>query len=663
MAEMFDVLLVESNPQGLRNLAGHLADDNLSVTTALSVRETYSQVIRKDFDLIVLSIHFPNMEGFSIASKIRNRERSGKTPILLLTSGDEEEPLVTRGYPLGMVDHLTMPVSPSLLKAKVKMWVELSRRFRKQGAPARQAEAGNAASHTEGSSLHSEESRFRQAVEGAQDSAILWLNAQGLIVNSNSAAKRMLGYAEQELQGMSASRLFIPEDRDAGIPEEERRLAVEHGQGVDERWHQRKDGSRFWAVGLVTPLWKGPGEVEGYIKILRDRTDQKLAFDLARDTEERYKQLLDSTAEGIFGIDLNGHCTFANASCLQLLGYPDEPAMLGQSIHHIIPHGGPDGAPCRDQECPIISAIRNGEESHGEDSFQRSNGSRIPVEFRTHSVRFEGNVIGAVVTFLDISERKRTEALLQAAESRNRQAQRIESIGRLAGGVAHELNNDLTAIIGFGELLRDHLDEGSPILPGIDEILRSGKRAADLIRRLLAFAGKQVLISKPIRLDVYFQESFPHFQRVAGEKVRLSLDLDPDLPQVYADPDQLEQSLISILANAVEAMSDGGDLVITGRTLVLANPLEAERISVRPGTYACLSISDTGHGMPQELQEKLFEPFFSTKTMGKSVVGMGLPSAYGFIRQSGGAIHVESEPGRGAAFKIYLPTVPISKNH
>ncbi|MDB5102497.1 MAG: sensor hybrid histidine kinase [Fibrobacteres bacterium] len=654
MTDTFSILVVESNPQGLQHLVGILSGAEYSVTTAVSARQAFSLLFSQSFDLILLSIQLPNADGLSIAAQIRNREQSRTTPILLLSPPDGYDSLAATGFAMGNVDFLAKPVPSELLLSKVKIWVERAKEFRKDADPS--GPRGTPPTAITESNLKDQDSRNRAAIDGMQDTAILWEDSNGFVVASNSQVRRILGYQEREILGMHASEFFSREDRDAGVPEWELRTAIEKGRALDERWHIRKDGSRIWGVGLVTPIWNGPGELEGFIKILRDRTDQKITEDLALDSEERYKRLLDSTVEGIFGFDLNAMCTFANVSCLSLLGYPDEQGILGLDLHLIMPHGPAEGRPCQGRDCVMVSAIQEEREIHREGEFKRANGQMFPVEYRIHTVRTTGAVIGAVVTFMDISERKRTEARLKAMERRFAQAQKLEAIGRLAGGIAHELNNDLTAVIGYGELLLDRIDDPLLVRPGLMEILQSGKRAADLVRKLLAFAGKQPIVPRPIQLESFLKERFPRFREAAGDRVQLSLELDPDLPQVFSEPTHLEQAILSILANAREAMAEEGSLSISARKQDLSDPAAAESLLVRPGIYDCVSIQDTGRGIPVEIQERLFDPFFSTKEMGRFAVGLGLSSAYGIIHQCGGTIHVESRPGEGSAVQVYLPT-------
>ncbi|GEM_PF-5309786 len=657
MPDAFRILIVESNSQGAQKLADLLSEKDTFITTAVSARYVFTELFRQNFDLVILSAQLPNVDGITLALQIRNREQTRNTPILLLDSKERNESWVSKAHLLRNVDRLIKPVSPEFLRAKVNMWIENSRKSQKEPdtssiivAPVGQ------------SNLESQESRNQAAIEGMQDTAILWTNADGIVVGSNTQVRRILGYEEQEILGVPSSDFFSLEDKQAGVPEKELREARENGKGLDECWHVRKDGSRFWAVGLVTPLWKSAGELEGYIKVLRDRSDQKIKDDLARDTEERYKQLLDSTVEGIFGFDLNGMCTFGNTSCLKLLGFTDEQELLGLDLHEIIFHRLRDGHPCQGTDCPIIAKVLAGEESHGEAEVRGSGGKLLLVEYRIHPVRTDGTLIGAVVTFMDISERRRSEERFKAMERHVRQAKKLESIGRLAGGIAHELNNDLTAVIGYSEILLHRLENPNLVRLSVEEILQSGKRAADLVQKLLDFAGEQPIAAKPIPLESFLEERMNLFREAAGEKIQLSLELDPNLPQVYTEPEKLEKATLGIISNAREAIAGEGALCIFASRVDLSDPAEAEKVLVRPGVYACLSIRDTGRGIPEETQERLFDPFFSTKEMGRLAVGLGLSSAYGFIKQSGGTIDVESEPNHGTVIKVFLPTEPPSSH-
>ncbi|MBI2832974.1 MAG: response regulator [Acidobacteria bacterium] len=234
------------------------------------------------------------------------------------------------------------------------------------------------------------------------------------------------------------------------------------------------------------------------------------------------------------------------------------------------------------------------------------------------------------------------------------QRQRMEAIGRLAGGVAHDLNNLLTAILGYGELLLDQLDEGDPRREDVDQIRSAGENAAALTRQLLAFGRRQVLNPVVLRLDETVSGMEKMLRRVVGEAVRLRIVADPHQEAVKVDPGQAEQIIMNLAVNARDAMPRGGELVIETRNVTIGPDEPAVAGQMDPGTYGLLRIADSGTGMSPETKAHIFEPFFTTKEQGKGT-GLGLSTVYGIVKQSGGYIWVESEPDQGAVFSVYLP--------
>jgi len=256
----------------------------------------------------------------------------------------------------------------------------------------------------------------------------------------------------------------------------------------------------------------------------------------------------------------------------------------------------------------------------------------------------------------DITSRRRMEEEREKLQAQFMQAQKMESVGRLASGVAHDFNNLLSVINGYSELAIDRLEEGDPLLANLQEVRRAGGRAASLTRQLLALSRKQVLSPEVLNLNGVIDNVEKMLRRLIGEDVTLATNLAEDLGMVKADIGQLEQVLMNLTVNARDAMPRGGKLSIETRNIMVDQHLAARRPGMAPGPYLLLTVSDTGTGMDRETQDQIFDPFFTTKEQGKGT-GLGLSTVYGIVKQSGGHIEVYSELGLGTTFRIYLPRI------
>src|SRR5262249_38022990 len=263
---------------------------------------------------------------------------------------------------------------------------------------------------------------------------------------------------------------------------------------------------------------------------------------------------------------------------------------------------------------------------------------------------------GIVLSSRDVTRLRNVEESMQKLEEQFRQAQRMEAVGRLAGGVAHDFNNLMTAILGYAEILAGKIPATSPLQDEVEEIRRAGQSASELTRRLLAFSRKQLLEPRVLNLNDVGASLRSILQRLIGENLTLVTNFERRLGNIRADAVQIEQVILNLVVNARDAMPDGGTVTSETRNVELDGEYARRHIHVEPGPYVQLSVTDTGIGMDGETASRVFEPFFTTKEPGQGT-GMGLATVYGIVKQSGGAIWVYSEPGRGTTFKVYLPRV------
>jgi PAS domain S-box-containing protein len=377
----------------------------------------------------------------------------------------------------------------------------------------------------------------------------------------------------------------------------------------------------------------------------------------AHETSRAYTELiLDSAGDGICGVDAAGVITFMNPSGARALGWT-RGELVGRPIHDALLPRAPDGTPARFEASAIYGTCTDG---HARDLkaqvFLRRDGSSVPVDYVATPFRQRDRIVGAVITFRDISERMQADEAQAQLEVQLLQSQKMEAVGRLAGGVAHDFNNLLTVIIGRAQLVFRSVEPQHPRYADIELIQKSANRAAALTRQLLAFSRKQVLQPKVLSLNEVVDDLEPMVRRLIREDIELVTALAPDLGQVTVDPHQMEQVVVNLAVNAVDAMPHGGRLTIETTNIELDGAYAIKHVGMEPGAFVMLAVSDNGHGMDADTRARIFEPFFTTKEQGKGT-GLGLSTVHGVINQSGGHILVYSELLRGTTFKIYLPRV------
>ena len=397
--------------------------------------------------------------------------------------------------------------------------------------------------------------------------------------------------------------------------------------------------NRDRALAALAFLAVVAASVFAWVLLLRKRVGEQTAA-IALE-EERYRSLVDHAPDIVFASGLDGHLTSVNPAAERLLGYT-EAELLGRNIWDLLP------AAQREQAREHARRLIEGE-SPGplECEVQTKGGGTLIVEGNLSVIHKDGKPVTVHGILRDATERRRLEDQLL-------QAQKMEAIGRLAGGVAHDFNNLLTVINGYSDMFLKDLAEDDPRRPGIEEIRDAGERAAALTKQLLTFGRRQISRPRALDLNALIHGAERMLQRLIGEDVLLETNFDPALAVVEADPGQMNQLLLNLSVNARDAMLDGGRLSIA--TANASFDAETAPPGCQPGDYVKLTVADTGAGMDQETMQHLFEPFFTTKANGLGT-GLGLATVYAIVKQSGGSIHVDSEPGKGCRIEIHLPRV------
>jgi PAS domain S-box-containing protein len=517
------------------------------------------------------------------------------------------------------------------------------------------------------------ESFFGLLAAEARDYAIVSMDRDRRITAWNAGAQRVLGYSEEEILGKSGDIFFTPEDRAQGAPEQEFAKAFATGQATDDRWHLRKDGSRFYASGILRPLPKRPGA--GAYKIFRDITERKKTEAALRENAQRLRLLFENVREyALFQTDREGHITSWNPGAERLFGYRHE-EIIGKDAAILLTPAD-RAARVFDQEFAKVEQTGHLEVAR---SLARKDGSQFWARWVTEAIRDEqGAMVGFVKVLRDETERKRAEddlrnsreslsqlskgleqevakrtEELRSKERQLNESQKLEAIGRLAGGVAHDFNNLMTGIFGITQEVKGSLTAEDPRQADLQEIIQAADRAFHVTRQLLTFARRDM--AQPRRVDVnqVVRDVTRMLNRLLGEDIALEISLGE--PQfVKMDSGHLEQILINLAINARDAMPNGGTLSLTTRRAQVGEETPKGQFVLKPGPYALIEVSDTGEGMDPEVMAHIFEPFFTTKEREKGT-GLGLSTVYGILQQAGGDIRVESQRGKGTRFWIHLP--------
>jgi two-component system, chemotaxis family, CheB/CheR fusion protein len=486
--------------------------------------------------------------------------------------------------------------------------------------------------------LRSSEERYRMLFETAYDMVLMLDAATGRILGANPSASKLSGFPRNELLGKGLWELgpFGSEAdclRALGNLKHANRL---HYANVPIRTRE----GNLREVEMINNIYSSNGQLVVQCNI-RDITERRRA-----DRElKMFKFICDQSNDPYYLMQRDGRLVYVNLSAYSRLGYTEsellamamqdvDPDLAGGKIENLFDQALHDRVP------PFESKhVTRAQEE-------------VPVECLVTGLKYEGDSYLLLVA-RETTERIKAQAALQASEDRLRQSQKMEDIGKLAGGVAHDFNNLLTAINGYTEICQAQLRPEDPLQENLREIRKAGERASSLTRKLLAYSRKQVLAPKVFNLNFVIADMQHMLTSLVGERIKIVTELEPGLEQVKADTGEVEQVLLNLVVNARDAMPEGGTITVETRN-VEAGGTDEKADGVSEGTFVMLSVTDTGTGMDEKTKHRIFDPFFTTKDVGKGS-GLGLSMVQGMIAQSGGHIELDSELGKGTSFRIYLP--------
>ncbi len=484
-------------------------------------------------------------------------------------------------------------------------------------------------------------------------SPVFFKDDNGIYQDCNDAFCAYLGIPKERVVGGTVFDI-APPDLAAIYHRADIDLMKQHGTQVYEAAVRYADGTNHDVLFYKSAILRTDGSLRGLVGIMLDITERKHAESALRNSEELFRLLFEKSGDANLLLD-GSMFVDCNEATVRMLDCGDKNYVLNAHPADISPEYQPDGRRSSEKaEAMIALAFKRG--SHRfEWLHRRGDGGVLPVEVMLTAIPMHGKWL-LHTAWRDISDRKRAEEEKERLAQRLLESQKMESIGRLAGGVAHDFNNLLTPIMGYAEMLRTSFPPTDPRYRRITGILDAAVKARDLTRQLLAFSRKQVLDMKALDLNQVIEAFGSILERTIREDVTISMRLDPNLGSILADRLQIEQIIMNLAINAQDAMPAGGSLMIETANVTLDGTIARGAEDVPGGACVMLSVSDTGHGMDADTLNHIFEPFYTTKDQGKGT-GLGLATVFGIVKQHGGNILVYSEPDTGTTFKVYIPRI------
>ncbi|MDD5307454.1 MAG: response regulator [Deltaproteobacteria bacterium] len=619
------VLLVEDNPGDARLIEIALCDParaDCVVERATTLAAGLERLAKGGIDAVLLDLGLPDSVGLETFARVR-REFSD-APIVVITGNDDERAAL-EAMRHGAQDYLVKgSVDGVLLARSVRYAVE---RKRLEEA------------------LRKSEELLRTVLNNAPIT-IFAVDKQGLFTLSEGKSLDTVRLKPGENVGTSAMDLYeslpviLPDGKTICGQEVIRRvMAGETLAGITELRGIQFDNQ-------FVPYRDAQGQIIGMIGVATIITERLHAESALRESERKYRELFDNAGEAILIADAE--------TAIILDANKAAEALLGRAKHEIVGINRLDIHPAgraSDYREEFELHVRLGHVTDMESEIIRKDGTIIPVRISAKVIDLEGRKVIQGI-FTDVTERRRAEEEKSTLAVQLQQAQKMEAVGQLAGGVAHDFNNILSVVLTYADFIMDEVPEGSPIRGDVDEIREAGERAAALTRQLLAFSRKQKAQPRLVDPNQIIRTLAKMLRRLIGEDIALDLDLDDNTGRALLDPTQLEQILVNLTVNARDAMPQGGRLAMSTRNVWLDGDAAAVRPGLSAGSHVEIAVCDTGTGIPAEVLPRIFDPFFSTKGKG---TGLGLSIVHGAVAENHGHVGVSSEPGAGTTFKVLFP--------
>ena len=610
------VLLIEDNPGDARLIEELLSDRvsfQIEVTQRLS--DGLEALSTGRFDVVLLDLSLPDSSGLSTLTKTHSQAH--QVPIIIMTGlGDEK--LAVEAVRKGAQDYLVKgEIDENVLPRAIRYAIE------RKGAE---------------KILRESEEKYRTILESIED-GYFEVDIRGNFTLFNDSLWKTHGYSKDELIGMNYRRYMDRENAKKVYQAFNKVFSAGKPARVFDWEVLRKDGTKRHVEASISLMKDAEGQPIGFRGILRDVTERKQMEAELRQTRNFLQNIFNSSIDGITTADLRGNAIYASPRTRDILGYKQK-EIIGKKVYAFYGNG------IEDAKTIMKELTEKGELKDHEMKLVRKDSELIDINLSASLLKNDkGEVIGTLGIYRDITEKNKLLAQLG-------QAQKVEAIGTLAGGIAHNFNNLLMGVMGNTSLMLLEIDSAHPSYERLRNIEKSVQSGSKLTGQLLGYAREGRYEIKPMSLNQLVQETSDTFATTKKE-IRVHRELAQDLFGINADQGQIEQVLLNLYVNASDAMPAGGDLFLKTAN-VTHKDMTGKLYKAKPGNYVLLTVRDTGMGMDKRTQDRIFDPFFTTKAMGRGT-GLGLASVYGTVKAHGGYIDVESKKGHGSTFEIYLP--------